>query len=202
MLCDAATNVLASRAHTGSILAAYMALRGTLPGTVEYLASSWAIVLFPFKFAVSYTILYHWLGGIRHVVWDHQKIGNQVGGVGQHVHGKTPLICSTMFVRRTVCAALTLAGPCVLGFHVGEVSLSLSVCVWVCVCVCVCVSADGPQQSARATHCGAVKQGAVRWVSSALIHRRVHVDTTHTAYCELMFSASHACLVVIGHVWA
>jgi succinate dehydrogenase (ubiquinone) cytochrome b560 subunit len=46
--------------------------------TVSAIAATNAFLLFPFKFAVSYTILYHWLGGLRHIVWDHHKIGNQV----------------------------------------------------------------------------------------------------------------------------
>ncbi len=32
---------------------------------------------FPLKFLVSYAIVYHWLGGMRHVVWDVSKVGNQ-----------------------------------------------------------------------------------------------------------------------------
>ncbi len=66
------------RACAGAFGAAWIALRGDLPGTVSSLASYNFLLLFPFKFAVSYTILYHWLGGLRHFVWDHHKIGNQV----------------------------------------------------------------------------------------------------------------------------
>lgn len=61
----------------GTFGAAWIALRGDLPGTVSYLASYNFLILFPFKFAIAYTILYHWLGGLRHFVWDHHKIGAQ-----------------------------------------------------------------------------------------------------------------------------
>lgn len=61
----------------GAFGAAWISLRGDLPGTVHYLADTNFLLLFPFKFAVSYTILYHWLGALRHFVWDHHKIGNQ-----------------------------------------------------------------------------------------------------------------------------
>lgn len=64
--------------HVGSIAAAWIALQGDLPGTVHALAATNSFILFPFKFAVSYTILYHWLGAMRHFAWDHHKIGNQV----------------------------------------------------------------------------------------------------------------------------
>lgn len=37
------------------------------------------------RFAVAYTIFYHWLGGLRHFAWDHHKIGNQV-------HGSSPWV--------------------------------------------------------------------------------------------------------------
>lgn len=62
----------------GTFGAAWVALRGDISSTVQTLASTNALVLFPFKFAVSYTILYHWLGALRHFAWDHHKIGNQV----------------------------------------------------------------------------------------------------------------------------
>lgn len=34
---------------------------------------------FPLKFLVAYSILYHWLGGMRHIVWDHAKVGRSRG---------------------------------------------------------------------------------------------------------------------------
>lgn len=34
------------------------------------------LIAFPLKFLVAYVIIYHYLGGLRHVVWDSHKIGN------------------------------------------------------------------------------------------------------------------------------
>lgn len=62
----------------GFVGAGYINLTGNLPATVAAVASTSPILLFPFKFAVAFTIFYHYLGGIRHFVWDHGKIGNQV----------------------------------------------------------------------------------------------------------------------------
>ena len=53
----------------------YIALTGNLPGLVSSVAATSPILLFPLKFAVAYTLLYHYLGGVRHIVWDHSKLG-------------------------------------------------------------------------------------------------------------------------------
>lgn len=63
--------------YIGFIGAGYISLTGNLPAVVTSIASTSPIILFPFKFAVAYTILYHYLGGLRHFAWDHGKIGNQ-----------------------------------------------------------------------------------------------------------------------------
>lgn len=52
------------------------ALRGTLEPKVAYLAGS-TLLGVPLKFLLAYTLIYHWLGGLRHIVWDVSKIGNQ-----------------------------------------------------------------------------------------------------------------------------
>lgn len=56
--------------------AGVFALRGSLDGVVAACAGSF-LIGFPLKFLVSYAIIYHWLGGLRHIVWDVSKIGNQ-----------------------------------------------------------------------------------------------------------------------------
>mmetsp|Transcript_15670 Transcript_15670/g.32690 ORF Transcript_15670/g.32690 Transcript_15670/m.32690 type:complete len:203 (+) Transcript_15670:28-636(+) len=61
----------------GFMGAGYISLTGNLPGVVASIASTSPILLFPLKFAVAYTILYHYLGAVRHFAWDHGKIGNQ-----------------------------------------------------------------------------------------------------------------------------
>ncbi len=55
--------------------AGILALRGSLDGTVSALAGNF-LLAFPLKFLVAYTIIYHYLGGMRHFLWDHAKIGN------------------------------------------------------------------------------------------------------------------------------
>uniref|UniRef100_A0A7S3VHG7 Succinate dehydrogenase cytochrome b560 subunit, mitochondrial n=1 Tax=Dunaliella tertiolecta TaxID=3047 RepID=A0A7S3VHG7_DUNTE len=76
-LSSIANRVTGVALSVGTFGAAWIALRGDISSTVHTLAATNAIVLFPFKYAVSYTILYHWLGAMRHFVWDHHKIGNQ-----------------------------------------------------------------------------------------------------------------------------
>lgn len=53
----------------------YFALTGSLASKVQFFAGSF--LGFPLKFLLAYTILYHWLGGLRHIVWDMSKMGNQ-----------------------------------------------------------------------------------------------------------------------------
>ena len=62
---------------TGFTGVSYLALTGSLTGVVTGIAGANMLLLFPFKFAVAYTLLYHYLGGIRHFVWDYHTIGNQ-----------------------------------------------------------------------------------------------------------------------------
>jgi len=73
-IANRATGVALS---VGFIGAGYFSLTGSLPGIISSVASTHPIILFPFKFAIAYTILYHYVGAIRHFVWDHHKIGNQ-----------------------------------------------------------------------------------------------------------------------------
>lgn len=68
------TGVALSVGFTG---AGYIALTGNLPGLVASIAATNPILLFPLKFAVSYTLIFHYLGALRHFAWDHHKIGNQ-----------------------------------------------------------------------------------------------------------------------------
>ncbi len=65
----------------GFATAGVLALRGTLEPTVAALQGS-LLLGFPLKFLVAYSILYHWLGGMRHIVWDHAKVSG--GGGGGH----------------------------------------------------------------------------------------------------------------------
>ncbi|MEW5319829.1 MAG: hypothetical protein WDW38_010954 [Sanguina aurantia] len=72
---------IANRA-TGTVLsvgfaaAAYLTMFHDLPSVVTAVSTANPIFLFPLKFFLSYTIIYHWAGGVRHLIWDKHKIGN------------------------------------------------------------------------------------------------------------------------------
>lgn len=63
--------------HAGATGAAYIALTGDLPGAVLAFKANYPLLVFPAKFLVAYPLVYHYLGGMRHFVWDLHKIGNQ-----------------------------------------------------------------------------------------------------------------------------
>lgn len=68
------TGVMLTAGFTG---AGYVALTGDLPGAITALATDHPMLAFPAKLVVSWPLIYHYLGGIRHVVWDNAKMGNQ-----------------------------------------------------------------------------------------------------------------------------
>ena len=55
-----------------------IALTGDLPATIEAIKHTSPVLLYPIKAAVAFPLLYHYLGGLRHVFWDKAKYGNQV----------------------------------------------------------------------------------------------------------------------------
>mmetsp|Transcript_2438 Transcript_2438/g.6234 ORF Transcript_2438/g.6234 Transcript_2438/m.6234 type:complete len:209 (-) Transcript_2438:230-856(-) len=57
--------------------ASAIALTGNIGNTVNMIANWPGIITFPVKFAIAYTVFYHYMGAVRHFVWDHHKIGNQ-----------------------------------------------------------------------------------------------------------------------------
>lgn len=60
----------------GAGAAGYLALAGDLPGAIATLQTSYPLLVFPAKAAVAFPLVYHYLGGLRHVYWDHAKLGN------------------------------------------------------------------------------------------------------------------------------
>ena len=58
--------------------AGWIALTGDLPATVEAIKAFGPVVVYPLKAAVAFPLVYHYLGGARHVFWDKAKYGNQV----------------------------------------------------------------------------------------------------------------------------
>ena len=71
---------------------------GNLPGVITYVAATHPIILFPFKFAIAYTLLYHYLGALRHFAWDHHKIGNQADKSSLLELPKVELLSKGLFV--------------------------------------------------------------------------------------------------------
>lgn len=61
---------------SGFAAAAYLTIFHDLPSVITAVSSASPIFLFPLKFFLSYNIIYHWAGGMRHIVWDKHKIGN------------------------------------------------------------------------------------------------------------------------------
>ena len=55
----------------------WVALTGDLPGAVAAFKASTPWLVYPVKAAIAGPMVYHYLGGLRHLVWDQQKIGKQ-----------------------------------------------------------------------------------------------------------------------------
>lgn len=70
-----ATGVMLS---CGAGAAGWVALSsGDLATAVASFTSTYPLLVFPAKFAVAFPLLYHYLGGLRHLYWDHYSFGNQ-----------------------------------------------------------------------------------------------------------------------------
>lgn len=61
----------------GFAAAGYVALTGDLPGALAGLRANYPLLAVPVKFTIAFPLVYHYLGGLRHFVWDLHKIGNQ-----------------------------------------------------------------------------------------------------------------------------
>ncbi|CAK0755078.1 hypothetical protein CVIRNUC_002346 [Coccomyxa viridis] len=73
-IINRATGVALTVGMTGAGL---IALTGDLPATVETLKHTSPALLYPIKAAVAFPLVYHYLGGLRHVIWDKASYGNQ-----------------------------------------------------------------------------------------------------------------------------
>lgn len=94
------------RHRAGFIGAGYISLTGNLPGLVSSIASTHPVLLFPFKFAVAYTLLYHYLGAVRHFVWDHHKVGDQADKTSLLELPKVELLSKALFVGAGVLSLI------------------------------------------------------------------------------------------------
>lgn len=73
-ITNRATGVMLS---LGAGAVGYLALVGDLGTAIQSFKSTYPLLVFPAKFAVSFPLAYHTLGGLRHMYWDHFKYGNQ-----------------------------------------------------------------------------------------------------------------------------
>jgi hypothetical protein len=53
-----------------------VALSGDLVGAVEAFKAAAPALVLPAKFVVAFPLVYHYLGGVRHVIWDKAHYGN------------------------------------------------------------------------------------------------------------------------------
>lgn len=63
----------------GFAAAGYVALTGDLPGALASFRADHPVLAVPVKLLVAWPIVYHYLGGLRHFVWDLHKIDNNAG---------------------------------------------------------------------------------------------------------------------------
>jgi len=55
--------------------ASAIALTGDLPGTIDFMKETYPFLIPPAKFIVAFPLVYHTLGGLRHIVWDTTAAG-------------------------------------------------------------------------------------------------------------------------------
>lgn len=93
------TGVILTGGFTG---AGIIAMNGDLPGLISSLADSSPLITFPLKFALAYTVLYHYLGGLRHFAWDHFSVGNNIDSDSLLELNKADLASKAMLGGTTV----------------------------------------------------------------------------------------------------
>ncbi len=54
-----------------------MALGGDLPATIAAFKDTLPFLVLPAKAAIAFPFVYHYAGGLRHIIWDKHSIGNQ-----------------------------------------------------------------------------------------------------------------------------
>ena len=54
-----------------------MALTGDLPATIVAFKDTLPYLVLPAKAAIAFPLVYHYAGGLRHIIWDKHSIGNQ-----------------------------------------------------------------------------------------------------------------------------
>jgi succinate dehydrogenase (ubiquinone) cytochrome b560 subunit len=76
-LSSIANRVTGTTLSVGFAAAGYVALTGDLPSALAALRADAPAAAFLARLVVALPLVYHYLGGVRHFVWDLHKIGNQ-----------------------------------------------------------------------------------------------------------------------------
>lgn len=76
---------------------------GDVGAAVEAL-KAYTLVGFPVKFCVSFSLIYHYLGGLRHFWWDSSAHGNQVNTSGPLEKDKVEMQSKILLGASTVSA--------------------------------------------------------------------------------------------------
>ena len=88
-------------------------------GTIEAFKDAAPALVLPAKFLVAFPLVYHYLGGLRHVIWDKAHYGNMARALA--FEEGVILICAYLAVQcwrlaRDVCKAqhgkMAFAIPC------------------------------------------------------------------------------------------
>ena len=73
-MCASFCSLSFSAVATG---AGAVALTGDLPATIAAFKDTLPFLVLPAKAAIAFPLVYHYAGGLRHIIWDKHKIGNQ-----------------------------------------------------------------------------------------------------------------------------
>lgn len=96
---------------TGVMLSTYagaagaLALTGHLPLVLDFVTSS-PLLLYPAKAAVAFPLVYHYLGGLRHLYWDEARHGRQVDDISPLKVPKVTTSSNTILGLSAVASAL------------------------------------------------------------------------------------------------
>ncbi|QDZ18030.1 subunit b560 of succinate dehydrogenase [Chloropicon primus] len=72
------TNRVTGVVMTGGMAGlAAVSLGGDVIGTIEAAKAAFPYLVPPVKLAITFPIVFHYMAGVRHLVWDHYPIGNQ-----------------------------------------------------------------------------------------------------------------------------
>jgi len=50
---------------------------GDLPATVDAFKASYPLLVYPTKAIITWPLFYHYLAGVRHIIWDKHSMGKQ-----------------------------------------------------------------------------------------------------------------------------